>query len=50
MNLCQLFHLDNQMAIPYFLVVLCSPLSLCLVDPGLPTKVTIIITKDIIIV
>ena len=42
MNLCQLFHLDNQMAIPYFLVVLCSPLSLCLVDPGLPTKVELI--------
>jgi len=26
------------MVITFFLVVLCSPLSLCLVDPGLPTK------------
>ena len=39
MNLC---HLDNQMVITYFLVLLCSPLGLCLVDPGLPTKVELI--------
>ena len=39
MNLC---HFDNQMVITYFLVLLCSPLGLCLVDQGLPTKVELI--------